>query len=133
MNKVDDARASRVGSEAVLQAVHRARLVDHCSALKYDQRMAVISPTRFVATHAMTLTRVGGVRETTDVMVVDGKEVFAGMTRFDAESRPNGARAIKLAGGLEALLVPDGEEKMDLRFSSGESIPMLKKKLPKQN
>ena len=67
------------------------------------------------------------------VMVVDGKEVFAGMTRFDAESRPNGARAIKLAGGLEALLVPDGEEKMDLRFSIGESIPLLKKKLPKQN
>jgi hypothetical protein len=29
--------------------------------------------------------------------------------------------------------VPDGEEKMDLRFSIGESIPLLKKKLPKQN
>ena len=42
-----------------------------------------------------------------------------------------GARAIKLAGGLEALLVPAGEEKIDLRFSSGESIPLLKKR-PKQ-
>jgi hypothetical protein len=65
------------------------------------------------------------------VMVLDGKDVFAGMTRFEAESRPDGARAIKLAGGLEALLVPAGEEKIDLRFSSGESIPLLKKKLPK--
>jgi hypothetical protein len=67
------------------------------------------------------------------VMVLDGKEVFAGMTRFDAEPRPDGARAIKLAGGLEALLVPAGEEKIDLRFSSGESISLLKKKPPKQN
>ena len=66
------------------------------------------------------------------VMVLDGKEVFAGMTRFEAESRPNGARAIKLAGGLEALLVPAGDEKIDLRFSSGESIPLLKKKPPQQ-
>ena len=65
------------------------------------------------------------------VMVLDGKEVFAGMTRFDAESRPDGAHAIKLPGGLEALLVPAGEEKMDLRFSSGESIPLLKRNLPK--
>ena len=65
------------------------------------------------------------------VVVLDGKEVFAGMTRFEAESRPDGARAIKLSSGLEALLVPAGEEKMDLRFSSGESIPLLKKKPPK--
>jgi len=62
------------------------------------------------------------------VMVLDGKDVFAGMTRFEAESRPDGARAIKLTGGLEALLVPAGAEKIDLRFSSGESIPLLKKK-----
>jgi len=67
------------------------------------------------------------------VVVLDGKEVFAGMTRFEAESRLDGARAIKLAGGLEALLVPAGEEKLDLRFSSGESIALLKKKTPKQN
>ena len=65
------------------------------------------------------------------VVVLDGKEVFAGMTRFDAESRPDGARAIKLAGGLEALLVPAGDERIDLRFSSGESIPLLKKRIPR--
>jgi hypothetical protein len=62
-----------------------------------------------------------------DVMVVDGDLVYAGMTPLKVEAKPNGVRAIKLAGNLEAELLPISDGKMDLRFSSGESVPMRKK------
>lgn len=62
------------------------------------------------------------------VIVLDGKAAFAGMTRLEGESKPDGARAFKLASGLEATLSPSAQDQLELRFSSGESIGMRKKK-----
>jgi hypothetical protein len=62
------------------------------------------------------------------VVVLDGKEAYAGMTRLVAESRADGARAFKLPSGLEAVLSPSGPDQLQLRFSSGESVAMRKKK-----
>jgi len=62
------------------------------------------------------------------VVVLDGKEAFAGMTRFQGESRPDGARAFKLTSGGEVVLAPSGQDQLELRFSSGESVRMRKKK-----
>jgi hypothetical protein len=57
--------------------------------------------------------------------VLDGNEVFAGMTRFTTERGSDGGRSIKLANGLGAQLVPVGDS-LELRFSTGETIPMHK-------
>ena len=62
------------------------------------------------------------------VIVLDGKEAFAGMTRLEAESRPDGARVFKLAGGLQATLAPVGQDRLELSFSSGETVAMRKNK-----
>lgn len=62
------------------------------------------------------------------VIVLDGKEVYAGMTALKAESTSAGGLAIKLASGLEAQLVPVGEG-IELRFSTGESVAMRKKEV----
>ncbi|MGJ5814432.1 hypothetical protein [Paludibaculum fermentans] len=61
------------------------------------------------------------------LIVVDGNEVYAGMTPMKAETRSDGGRAIQLANGLEAVLTQDGPDRMQLRFSSGESIGLRKK------
>ncbi|MEW5977632.1 MAG: hypothetical protein AB1898_17700 [Acidobacteriota bacterium] len=61
------------------------------------------------------------------VIVLDGNNVYAGMTLLKAERPSDGGSSIKLANGLEASLVPTGEGTMDLRFSSGESIPLRRK------
>lgn len=60
------------------------------------------------------------------VMVLDGNEAFAGMTRLTAERGADGGRTLKLSNGLDARLVPAGET-IELRFSSGETIPMRKR------
>lgn len=60
------------------------------------------------------------------VIVLDGDDLYAGMTLLKTTSR-SGGRAIDLGNGLEAVLVPTGPGKMELRFSSGESVSMLKK------
>jgi len=57
------------------------------------------------------------------VMVLDGDDAYAGMTRLHAAPTADGKRAIPLANGLGAELVPVGEV-MELRFSSGESLPL---------
>ncbi|MGC4051780.1 MAG: hypothetical protein QM757_20740 [Paludibaculum sp.] len=61
------------------------------------------------------------------LIVVDGNDIYAGMTPLRAEARSDGGRAIKLANGLEAVLTQDGPERMQLKFSSGEVIGMRKK------
>lgn len=61
------------------------------------------------------------------LIVVDGNDIYAGMTPMRAEARSDGGRAIKLANGLEAVLMKDGPERMQLKFSSGESIGLRKK------
>lgn len=60
------------------------------------------------------------------VLVLDGNEAFAGMTRLRAEAGPSGAKTFKLADGLTAELAPAGDA-MELRFSTGESIPMRRR------
>jgi hypothetical protein len=60
------------------------------------------------------------------VIVVDGDDVFAGMTRLHSEAAPGGGRSIKLDGGLTAELVPAGDA-LQLRFSSGDTVRMRKR------
>ncbi|WP_321475554.1 lipoprotein [uncultured Paludibaculum sp.] len=62
-----------------------------------------------------------------NLIVVDGNDIYAGMTPLKAETRSDGGRAIKLSSGLEAVLTPDGPDRLQLRFSSGESIGLRKK------
>lgn len=57
------------------------------------------------------------------VIVLDGDDAYAGMTRLRAQPGANGARVFKLVGGGEATLVAAGDA-LDLRFASGESIPL---------
>jgi hypothetical protein len=62
-------------------------------------------------------------------LVLDGDDVFAGMTPLRTEAKPDGGRAIKLTGGLEAVLVPGAAGQMQLRFSTGEVIAMHKRQV----
>ena len=55
--------------------------------------------------------------------VLDGDRVFAGMTPLDTTSGQNGARMLTFADGVSAQLVPAGNG-FELRFSSGEAIPL---------
>jgi hypothetical protein len=58
-------------------------------------------------------------------MVVDGSDVYAGTTRLSTATDSSGTRIIVLGNGLTAQLAPAGEE-MELRFSSGERVPLRK-------
>jgi hypothetical protein len=60
------------------------------------------------------------------LIVLDGDDAFAGMTRLTAEQKPGGGRSIALSPSLEAELAPTAVG-MELRFSSGEIVPMRKK------
>jgi hypothetical protein len=58
-------------------------------------------------------------------VVVDGNDVYAGTTRLSSTADSAGGRELSLANGLSAHLVPSGDG-MELRFSSGESVPLRK-------
>ena len=58
-------------------------------------------------------------------MVLDGSDVYAGTTRLTTTADTAGGRVVALANGLSARLVPAGDA-MELRFTSGESIPLRK-------
>jgi hypothetical protein len=58
-------------------------------------------------------------------MVVDGNDVYAGTTRLGTTADSSGARVVVLGNGLTAQLAPAGEG-MELRFSSGERVPLRK-------
>jgi len=60
------------------------------------------------------------------VLVLDGNDAFAGMTRLRADKGANGSKTFTLADGLTADLAPAGDA-MELRFSTGESIPMRRR------
>jgi|GEM_PF-1853137 len=60
------------------------------------------------------------------VLVIDGGDVYAGMTRLKAVSAPGGAWELRLSDGLTARLTPAGDA-MELAFSSGERIGMRKR------
>jgi hypothetical protein len=58
-------------------------------------------------------------------VVLDGNDVYAGTTRLSTTSDSTGGREVSLANGLSAHLVPAGDG-MELRFSSGERVPLRK-------
>jgi hypothetical protein len=60
------------------------------------------------------------------VMVLDGNTAYAGMTRLEAAKGPDGSQTLTLANGLKADLVHAGEA-VELRFSSGELVPLRKR------
>lgn len=60
-------------------------------------------------------------------IVIDGDTAYAGMTRMKVERQSNGVRAIHLANNLTAELVPGAGGRLDLHFSSGETVPMHRK------
>jgi hypothetical protein len=62
-----------------------------------------------------------------DPIVLDGDEVFAGMTRIETTEGQNGARTLALTGGLTAQLVPAGEG-FELRFANGEAIALRERR-----
>ncbi|HEY7189174.1 MAG TPA: hypothetical protein VH436_21600 [Vicinamibacterales bacterium] len=55
------------------------------------------------------------------VMVVDGDQIYAGMTTLATKSGPNGGRTITFPSGLTADMV-SGSQGAELRFSSGERV-----------
>jgi hypothetical protein len=74
------------------------------------------------ATPAAVLAYINGLH----VFVLDQGEAFAGMTRLRGERGSNGGHVFHLPNGLDAEVVPAGEG-MELRFSSGESLPLRKR------
>ena len=60
------------------------------------------------------------------VLVLDGDAVYAGTTHVRTTARAGG-RAIALGNGVDALLIPAGPGKMDLRFSTGETAHMVRR------
>lgn len=60
------------------------------------------------------------------VMVLDGNDAYAGMSKLRAEKGADGLRTFHLSGGLEASIVSSGDN-LQLRFSSGETIPLKKR------
>ncbi len=65
----------------------------------------------------------------THVMVLDGDEAFAGMTALVAKRADGDARTIELGNGISAQIVPAGDA-FELRFASGERIPLRKRVVP---
>lgn len=53
------------------------------------------------------------------VLVLDGDDVYAGMTHLQGTRGRDGARLFRLANDLDAQLVPV-DDRLELRFSSGE-------------
>ncbi|MGH9348059.1 MAG: hypothetical protein ACRD26_12435 [Vicinamibacterales bacterium] len=58
-----------------------------------------------------------------NAIVVDGDRVYAGMTALQATRGQDGARTLTFADGVSAQMVP-AEKGFELRFSSGETIPL---------
>jgi hypothetical protein len=55
------------------------------------------------------------------VMVVDGNQIYAGMTELTTKDGAGGARTIAFPSGLSADFVTAGES-AELRFSTGERV-----------
>jgi hypothetical protein len=55
------------------------------------------------------------------VMVVDGNQIYAGMTTLATKSGADGGRTITFPSGLTADMVSSGKG-AELRFSSGERV-----------
>lgn len=62
----------------------------------------------------------------THVMVVDGRDAFAGMTRLRGTTTADGALSLALHGDVSATLAQAGDS-LALRFSSGEQVTMRRR------
>ena len=62
----------------------------------------------------------------THVLLVDGNDTYAGMRLTSGGKAPDGGQPLALGGGIEATLAPSGEA-MQLRFASGETLPLRKR------
>ena len=62
----------------------------------------------------------------THVLLVDGNDTYAGMRLTSGGKAPDGGQPLALGGGIEATLAPAGET-MELRFASGETLPLRKR------
>ncbi|MEO8563339.1 MAG: hypothetical protein ABI601_14745 [bacterium] len=62
----------------------------------------------------------------THVLLVDGNDTYAGMRLTSGGKAPDGGQPLVLGGGIEATLAPSGDA-MQLRFASGETLPMRKR------
>ena len=58
-------------------------------------------------------------------VVLDGSDVYAGSTRYNTTADTAGGRDVALSNGLSARIFATGDA-MELRFSSGESVPLRK-------
>ncbi|HEV7702809.1 MAG TPA: hypothetical protein VGO46_00900 [Gemmatimonadaceae bacterium] len=58
-------------------------------------------------------------------VVLDGGDVYAGTTRYNTSEDSAGGRVVALSNGLSASIVEAGDAK-ELRFSSGERVPLRK-------
>lgn len=78
---------------------------------------AVQNPDDRAATAGSIVAFVNGVH----VMVVDGNQIYAGMTELTTKDGAGGVRTIAFPSGLSADLVPVAQG-AELRFSSGERV-----------
>ncbi len=60
------------------------------------------------------------------VIVLDGEDAYAGMTRLRGERDTDGAIVVPLADGATATMTPEGDG-MQLRFSTGETVAFKKR------
>lgn len=60
------------------------------------------------------------------VIVLDGDNAYAGMTRLRGERESDGAIVFTLADGSTATMTPEGDG-MQLRFSTGETVALKKR------
>jgi len=58
-------------------------------------------------------------------MVLDGSDAYAGMTKLHGDKSDGDGKLFTLANGVTATITPAGDS-LQLRFSSGEVIPMYK-------
>lgn len=61
------------------------------------------------------------------VVVVDGDDLYAGATRRRLERGPDGGRTLTLPDSLQVRLESAGDDALELRFSTGERIPMRRR------
>jgi hypothetical protein len=60
------------------------------------------------------------------VMVIDGDQIYAGMTELTTKGGADGGRTITFPSGLSADLVPSAQG-AEIRFSSGERVAVGEK------
>jgi hypothetical protein len=65
------------------------------------------------------------------VIVLDGADVYAGMTRLRATRSDDGSWELRLPGELEARLSPAGDA-LELAFSTGERIGMSRRQTKRE-